>query len=63
MEQSDKLQNAPVLNACINESFRMDPPVNGGFCKAAKDIEHKGYRFASGVSILVGQKGDRVPST
>ncbi len=44
--QSDELKSAPVLNACIDESWRIDTPVNGGFRKAAKEIEHKGYSFA-----------------
>ena len=41
--QADDLKNAPVLNACIHESWRMDPPVHGRFRKAVKGIEHKGY--------------------
>ena len=45
--QSDVLRNAPVLNACINESWRMDPPVNGSFRTAVKDVEHKGYTLAA----------------
>jgi hypothetical protein len=38
----------------------MDPPapVNGGFRKAAKEIVHEGYPFASGMSSLARQKGD-----
>ena len=27
--KSDELKNAPILNACIHESWRMDPPVLG----------------------------------
>ena len=46
--QSDELKNAPVLNACISESWRMDPPVAGSFRKAVKDVEHKGYSLAVG---------------
>ena len=46
---SDELKNAPVLNACIHESWRMDPPVLGSFRKVANtDLEHKGYTFEKG---------------
>jgi len=46
--QADDLKNAPVLNACIHESWRMEPPVPGRFRKAVKGIEHKGYSFPAG---------------
>mmetsp|Transcript_26363 Transcript_26363/g.38938 ORF Transcript_26363/g.38938 Transcript_26363/m.38938 type:complete len:532 (-) Transcript_26363:1029-2624(-) len=45
---SDELKKAPVLNACIHESWRMDPPVLGSFRKAVKEIHHKGYSFDAG---------------
>ena len=47
--KSDELKNAPILNACIHESWRMVPPVLGGFRKVAnKELEHKGYTFDVG---------------
>lgn len=45
---ADELKNAPVLNACIHESWRCDPPVTGSFRKAAKELHHKGYTFDAG---------------
>ncbi|KAL7543992.1 hypothetical protein ACHAXR_013437 [Thalassiosira sp. AJA248-18] len=44
----EELKKAPVLNACIHESWRMDPPVMGGFRKATKEIKHKGYSLDAG---------------
>mmetsp|Transcript_13189 Transcript_13189/g.22598 ORF Transcript_13189/g.22598 Transcript_13189/m.22598 type:complete len:114 (-) Transcript_13189:38-379(-) len=36
---SDKMKNnAPVLNAFIYESWKMDPPVPGDYRKAIKDM-------------------------
>ncbi|KAL7537481.1 hypothetical protein ACHAXR_008502, partial [Thalassiosira sp. AJA248-18] len=49
--RSDELKNAPVLNACMHESWRMDPPAPGGFRKAAKEIQHKGYSFDVGTQF------------
>ena len=47
--QSDELKNAPVMNACMHESWRMDPPIIGGFRKSNKDgLQHKGYSFDKG---------------
>ena len=61
---SDELRNAPVLNACIHESWRMDPPVGGSFRKAVKDIEHKGYSFEPGTvfnySVLMATSDEKV---
>jgi len=49
---SDELKNAPVLNACIHESWRMDPPVLGSFRKVAdKDVHHKRYTFDKGTTF------------
>ena len=48
---SDVLKKLPVLNACIYESWRMDPPVTGGFRKALKDLQHKGYTFEPGTAF------------
>lgn len=45
---SYELKNASVLNACLHESWRTDPPVIGSFRKAAKEIGHKGYSFDVG---------------
>ena len=45
---AEELKNAPVLNACIHEAWRCDPPVPGGFRKAVKELHHKGYSFAPG---------------
>jgi len=43
---ANELKNAPVLNACIHEAWRMDPPVAGSFRKAVKNLpEYKGYSF------------------
>jgi cytochrome P450 len=45
---ADELRNAPVLNACMHESWRVDPPVPGSFRKAVKELHHKGYSFDAG---------------
>lgn len=46
---SDELKSAPVLNACIHESWRIDPPVLGSFRKTVNNgLEHKGYSFDKG---------------
>ncbi|KAL9180479.1 hypothetical protein ACHAXT_010932 [Thalassiosira profunda] len=45
---SAALKNAPVLNACMHESWRMDPSVLGSFRKATKELQHKGYTFDAG---------------
>jgi cytochrome P450 len=37
-----------VLNACLHESWRVDPPVPGSFRKAVKELHHKGYSFDAG---------------
>lgn len=62
---ADELKNAPVLNACMHESWRMDPPVLGSFREAvSKDIEHKGYSFEKGTifnySILMATTDEGV---
>jgi cytochrome P450 len=49
--QSDELKAAPVLNACIHESWRLVPPVFGSFRRAAKVVEHKGYTFKPGTTF------------
>ena len=41
----DELKNAPVLNAFLAESWRMDPPVAGAFRKLCQDTEYKGYKL------------------
>lgn len=60
----DELKDAPVLNAVIFESLRMDPPVPGGFRKAQKDVEQKGYRFDTGTmfnySILMAVTDENI---
>jgi len=45
---ANDLKNAPVLNSCIHESWRVDPPVQGSFRKAVKELHHKGYTFDKG---------------
>ena len=45
---ADELKNAPILNACIHESWRCDPPVVGGFRKTVKELRHNGYSFDAG---------------
>lgn len=40
---SNELKNAPILNACLFESWRMDPPVMGGFRRIKEEVQHKGY--------------------
>jgi cytochrome P450 len=45
---ADELKNAPILNACIHESWRCDPPVVGGFRKTVKELHHEGYSFDAG---------------
>jgi cytochrome P450 len=41
----DELKNAPLLNAFLAESWRMDPPVAGAFRRLKKDTEYKGYKL------------------
>lgn len=48
---ADELKNAPVLNACIHESWRCTPPVPGSFRKAVKELHHKGYSFDVGTQF------------
>lgn len=48
---ADELKSAPVLNACIHESWRCDPPVGGSFRKAVKELHHKGYSFGVGAQF------------
>eukprot|EP00581_Thalassiosira_minuscula_P013686 CAMPEP_0183727538 /NCGR_PEP_ID=MMETSP0737-20130205/25803_1 /TAXON_ID=385413 /ORGANISM="Thalassiosira miniscula, Strain CCMP1093" /LENGTH=519 /DNA_ID=CAMNT_0025959201 /DNA_START=225 /DNA_END=1784 /DNA_ORIENTATION=+ len=49
--ESEELKNAPVLNACVHESLRMDPPIPGAFRKMVKDTQHKGYTFEKGTTL------------
>mmetsp|Transcript_2410 Transcript_2410/g.5321 ORF Transcript_2410/g.5321 Transcript_2410/m.5321 type:complete len:531 (+) Transcript_2410:101-1693(+) len=61
---ADELRNAPVLNACIHESWRCDPPVAGSFRKAVKELQHKGYSFGAGsvfnYSILMATTDEKL---
>ena len=61
---SEKLKEAPILNACMHESWRMDPPVFGAFRKAVKELPHRGYSFESGTvfnySILLAASDEKV---
>jgi cytochrome P450 len=41
----DELKNAPILNAFLAESWRMDPPVPGAFRQLKENIDYKGYRL------------------
>jgi len=50
--EAGELKNAPVLNACMYESWRVDPPVLGASRKATKDIGHKGYSFDAGSTFF-----------
>ena len=44
----EELKNAPVLNACLHESWRMDPPILGGFRISNKETKYNGYSFDPG---------------
>jgi cytochrome P450 len=61
---ADELKNAPVLNACMHESWRCDPPVAGSFRKAVKELYHKGYSFNAGTvfnySILMATTDEKL---
>jgi len=61
---ADDLKKAPVLNACIHEAWRMDPPVAGSFRKAVGDLEWKGYSFKKDTvfnySILMATSDENV---
>lgn len=46
--RADELRDAPVLNACIQESWRVDPPITGGFRRAVEEVRHGGYTFDRG---------------
>lgn len=39
----DELKSAPILNAFMAESWRMDPPVAGAFRKLREDVNYNGY--------------------
>ena len=48
----DQLKNeAPILNAVMWESLRMDPPVPGGFRKSNQPLDYNGYRFEAGTTF------------
>jgi len=61
---ADDLKNAPALNACIHEAWRVDPPVPGSFRKAVKDLEWKGYSFKKDTvfnySILMATQDEKL---
>ncbi len=63
----DELKNAPILNAFLAESWRMDPPVAGAFRKLKKDTEYKGYKLSKDMVIrynilAASQNDDLYPS-
>jgi cytochrome P450 len=63
----DELKNAPILNAFLAESWRMDPPVAGAFRELKKDTEYKGYKLSKDMVIrynilAASQNDDLYPS-
>lgn len=60
----EELKNAPVLNACIHESLRVDPPISGAYRQSAKGVQYNGYSFEQGTvfkySILMTTSDERV---
>lgn len=63
----DELKNAPVLNAFLAESWRMDPPVAGAFRKLRENTEYKGYKLPKDIvvryNILAATRNDNVYPT
>ena len=47
----DELKNAPVLNAVMYESWRIDPPITTVFRKSTRNLEYKGYTFPEGTTF------------
>jgi len=47
----DELKNAPVLNAVMHESWRIDPPITAVIRKSTRDLKYKGYIFPKGTKF------------
>lgn len=47
----DELKNAPILNAFLAETWRLDPPAPGGQRKLTSTLEYDGFTFPKGVGV------------
>jgi len=62
----DELKSAPVLNAFLAETWRMDPPAPLGVRKLTKMQVYNGYTFPKGISVgynisLLNKNSDLYP--
>jgi cytochrome P450 len=44
----DELKNAPVLNSFLAESWRICPPIGGGYRRLTEPMEYNGYKYPKG---------------
>jgi retinoid hydroxylase len=48
----DEIKRAPILNAILHESWRVDPPVGFAFRKSVKgSLEYRNYKFPKGTTF------------
>jgi retinoid hydroxylase len=48
----DEIKKAPILNAVMHESWRVDPPVGFAFRKSVKSsLEYRNYKFPKGTTF------------